>query len=164
MIIQELSGLKELLNCHQTHLSLTSTTSASVHCLKMDGSTFLKVKKRPGKTTTPQINTCNILSRYKTWSDVLSKTRYRVKIAALSWCGQGSIRAAVPLPQQRSLYCTHTNNGGGVRWLIALHSCFTSGDQRVFCYMLRFVNWRPILACDIYLSVMRNCMNVHRND
>lgn len=128
IIIQELSGLTELLNCHQTHLSLTSTTSASVHCLKMDGSTFLKVKKRPGKTTTPQINTCNILSRYKTWSDVWSKTRYPVKIAALSRCGQGSIRAAVPLPQQRSLYCTNTNNGGGVRWLIALHSCFTSRD------------------------------------
>lgn len=65
-IPQELSGLAELLNCHQTHLSLTSTTSASVHCLKMDGSTFLKVKKRPGKTTTPQSSTCNILFRYKT--------------------------------------------------------------------------------------------------
>lgn len=105
---KELSGLPELLNCHQTHLSLTSTTSASVHCLKMDGSTFLKVKKRPGKTTTPHTNTGNILSRYKTRSDAWSKTRYRVKIAALSRCGQGSIRAAVLLPQQRSLYCTHT--------------------------------------------------------
>lgn len=61
-LLQELSGL----NCQQTHLSLTSTTSASVHRLKMDGSTFLKVKKRPGKTTTPQTNTCNILSRCKT--------------------------------------------------------------------------------------------------
>lgn len=44
------------------YLSLTSTTSASVHCLKMEGSTLRKMKKRPGKTTTPQASTCNILA------------------------------------------------------------------------------------------------------